>query len=216
MTLKTLSIIGAAALSLSACDTTNFDTTNVNKAQTGALVGGVLGGLLGASSDNNSLGKGIVGAGIGAAAGGVIGHQLDKQAQDLRRDIPNENISIENTGEELRVTLPQALLFASDSATLSPALESDLQALAGNLNSYPDSTVRIVGHTDDSGSDAHNADLSERRAYAVSWVLEGSGVASSRLDTFGMGESQPIAANTTEEGKAQNRRVEIIIRPNAA
>lgn len=216
MTLKTLSILCAAALSLSACDTTSFDTTNVNKAQTGAAIGGLLGGIVGVSGDNGGLGRGVVGAGIGAAAGGLIGHQLDKQAEDLRRDIPNENIAIENTGQELRVTLPQALLFASDSATLSPALESDLRALAGNLNSYSDSTVRIVGHTDDTGSETHNADLSERRAYAVSWVLEGAGVAPSRLITFGMGESQPVAANTTEEGKAQNRRVEIIIRPNAA
>ena len=216
MTLKTLGAMGVAVLTLSACDPSTFDTSNVNKAQTGAIIGGVLGGVIGASSDDNKILKGAVGAGIGAAAGGVIGHQLDKQAQDLRRDIPNEDIAIENTGSELRVTLPQGLLFASDSATLDPALEQDLAALAGNLNSYPDSRVRIVGHTDDSGSDSHNYDLSERRAYAVSWVLEGAGVASGRLQPQGMGEAQPVASNLTEEGKAQNRRVEIIIQPNAA
>lgn len=216
MTLKTLGFIGAAALSLTACDTVDFNRADVNKSQTGALIGGVLGGLVGASSDDNKVLKGVVGAGIGAAAGGVIGHQLDKQAQDLRNDIPNEQIAIENTGSELKVTLPQALLFASDSATLDPALQNDLRALAGNLNSYPDSSVRIVGHTDDTGSDAHNFDLSERRAQAVSWVLEGAGVTSTRLISIGMGETQPVAANFTEEGKAQNRRVEIVIRPNAA
>lgn len=215
MTLKTLGAFSVAMLALGACSNQNFDTTNVNKSQTGAVIGGLVGGLIGASSDDDKLLKGVVGAGIGAAAGGVIGHQLDKQAQDLRRDIPNEDIAIENTGSELKVTLPQALLFASDSATLSPALESDLRALAGNLNSYPDSTVRIVGHTDDTGSEAHNYDLSERRAYAVSWVLEGAGVRNDRLQPVGMGESQPVAANLTEEGKAQNRRVEIVIRPNA-
>ena len=215
MTLKALGIVGAATLALAACDTSQFDTSNVNKSQTGALIGGVLGGLVGASSDDNKLLKGAVGAGIGAAAGGVIGHQLDKQAQDLRRDIPNEQIAIENTGSELKVTLPQALLFASDSALLSPALENDLRALAGNLNSYPDSSVRIIGHTDDTGSESHNYDLSERRAQAVAWVLEGAGVASSRLVPIGMGETRPVAANLTEEGKAQNRRVEIVIRPNA-
>ncbi len=216
MTLKTLGMISVTTLALSACDTTQFDTANVNKSQTGALIGGAIGGLLGASSDDNRLVKGVVGAGIGAAAGGVIGHQLDKQAQDLRRDIPNEQIAIENTGSELKVTLPQALLFASDSATLGPALENDLRALASNLNSYPNSVVRIVGHTDDTGSDDHNFDLSERRAQSVAWVLEGSGVAPARLIPIGMGETQPIAANFTEEGKAQNRRVEIVIRPNAA
>ena len=217
MTLKTLGIIGVATLALTACDsTTGFDTRNANKAQTGAAIGGVLGGLVGASSSDNKLLKGVVGAGIGAAAGGVIGHQLDKQAQDLRRDVPNQDIAIENTGSELKVTLPQGLLFASDSDVLTPALENDLRAIAGNLNSYPNSTIRIVGHTDDTGSDSYNYELSDRRAAAVSWVLQGSGVAPNRLLAVGMGETQPVASNLSEEGKAQNRRVEIIIRPNAA
>jgi len=160
--------------------------------------------------------KGVVGAGIGAAAGGVIGEQLDKQAQDLRRDVPNEDIAIENTGAELKVTLPQGLLFASDSAILTPTLENDLRAIASNLNAYPGSTVQVIGHTDDTGSDGYNLDLSERRANSVAWVLESSGVDRARMQPLGRGESQPVAANVTEEGKAQNRRVEIIIRPNAA
>ncbi|MEM7471623.1 MAG: OmpA family protein [Pseudomonadota bacterium] len=216
MTLKAMGICAVAMLSLAACDTSEFDTRNANKAQTGAAIGGVLGGLLGASSSDNKLLKGVVGTGIGAAAGGVIGQQLDKQAQDLRRDVPNKDIAIENTGSELKVTLPQGLLFASDSAVLSPALENDLRAIAGNLNSYPNSTIRVVGHTDDTGTDAHNYALSDRRAAAVSWVLQGSGVASARLLSVGMGETQPVASNLSEEGKAQNRRVEIVIRPNAA
>lgn len=215
MTLKTLGIISAAALSLAACDAVPFETTDVNKSQTGALIGGVVGGLVGSSSSDNKLLKGVVGAGIGAAAGGLIGDRLDKQAEELRRDIPNENIAIENTGSELKVTLPQGLLFASDSAILTPTLEQDLRSIAANLNSYPGSTVQIVGHTDDTGSDNHNLDLSQRRANSVSYVLESAGVDRSRLQPFGRGEAQPVAANITEEGKALNRRVEIIIRPNA-
>ena len=216
MTLTKLGFLGAMALSLGACSDAPFETIDVNKSQTGAAIGGVIGGLIGSSSSDNKLLKGVVGAGIGAAAGGFIGDRLDKQAEDLRRDVPNEDIAIENTGTELKVTLPQGLLFASDSAILTPTLEDDLRAIAGNLSSYPASTVLVVGHTDDSGTNEYNLDLSERRANSVAWVLESSGVAPTRLEPQGLGETQPIAANITEEGKAQNRRVELIIRPNTA
>lgn len=214
MSIKPIAAIAAAVFSVSACTTDSI--SQANKSQTGAIIGGAVGGLIGASSDDNKLLKGIVGAGIGAAAGGVIGHQLDKQAGDLRRDIGNEDVQIENTGEELRVTMPQDLLFAVDSSELRYDLRADLQALAGNLQDYPDTTVNIVGHTDDTGSESHNYDLSERRAQAVAFTLEDGGVSPSRIRSFGQGESRPVASNITEEGRAQNRRVEIIIRPNAA
>ena len=194
----------------------NFDTASMNKSQTGALIGAGLGGLIGASSDDDKLVRGAVGAGIGAAVGGVIGHQLDKQAADLRRDIPNENVQIENTGTELKVTMPQGLLFDVDSAYLRPDLEADLKAVANNLQQYPGSTISVIGHTDDTGSDSHNFDLSERRAQAVSWVLMDAGVDAARLQSYGQGETRPVASNESEAGRAQNRRVEIIIRPNAA
>ncbi len=151
---------------------------------------------------------------IGASVGGVIGQQLDKQAQDLRRDIPNQDIQIENTGSELRVTMPQDLLFDIDSAFVRSDLQADLRALAGNLQDYPDTTVIITGHTDDTGSAGYNFDLSQRRASAVGNVLTDAGVGFDRVRTFGRGEDQPIASNATDEGRAQNRRVEIVIRPN--
>ncbi|WP_298260297.1 OmpA family protein [uncultured Litoreibacter sp.] len=214
MTIKTIAALAAATLAVSACTTDSL--SDVNKSQTGAIIGGAVGGLIGASSDDNKLIKGIVGAGIGAAAGGVIGHQLDKQAADLRRDIPNEDIEIVNTGEELRVTMPQDLLFAVDSADLGYDLREDLRALASNLQDYPDTSVNVVGHTDDTGSDSHNFDLSERRAQAVAFTLEDGGVTPSRIQSYGQGETRPIVSNLTEEGRAQNRRVDIVIRPNAA
>ncbi|PTX54756.1 outer membrane protein OmpA-like peptidoglycan-associated protein [Litoreibacter ponti] len=214
MTIKPIAALAAVALAASACTTDSL--SDVNKSQTGAVIGGAIGGLIGASSDDNKLIKGVVGAGIGAAAGGFIGHQLDKQAQDLRRDIGNEDIEITNTGDELRVTMPQDLLFASDSSTLRSDLRADLEALANNLRDYPDTTVNIVGHTDDTGSESYNYDLSERRAQSVAFTLEDAGVSPSRIRSWGQGESRPVASNLTEEGKAQNRRVDIIIRPNAA
>lgn len=214
MTIKPIAAFAAAALAVSACTTDSISTAN--KSQTGAIIGGAIGGLIGASSDDDKLLKGIVGAGIGAAAGGVIGHQLDKQAEDLRRDIGNDDVQIENTGDELRVTMPQDLLFAVDSANLRPDLRADLAALASNLQDYPDTTVNIAGHTDDTGSESYNYDLSERRAQSVAFALEDNGVSASRIRSYGQGEARPVASNVTEEGRAQNRRVEIIIRPNAA
>lgn len=209
-------LLCAGVLALSACSETNFDTASMNKTETGALIGAGLGGFLGATRNDNKLEKTVIGAGLGAAVGGLIGNHLDKQAADLRRDIPNQDIAIENTGSELKVTMPQGLLFDIDSAELRPTLTADLQSVARNLQQYPDSIVSIVGHTDDTGSDSHNFDLSERRAQAVSWVLLDAGVDATRLQSYGQGETRPVASNATEAGRAQNRRVEIIIRPNTA
>ena len=123
-------------------------------------------------------------------------------------------MTIENTGSELRVTLPQDLLFDVDSANLRSDLQNDLRALAGNLNEYPNSTVEITGHTDNTGSEQHNQDLSSRRAATVANILSGAGVSFARLRTFGAGETRPIASNESDAGRAQNRRVEIVIIPN--
>jgi outer membrane protein OmpA-like peptidoglycan-associated protein len=210
----TVIAFSAAAVLLSACADPSGNS-NAPRTQNGAVIGGLIGGMIGASASDDKLVKGAVGAGIGAAIGGVIGQQLDKQAGDLRRDIGNDAVTIENTGSELRVTMPQDLLFSVDSATVRGDLQSDLRALANNLTEYPDTTVEITGHTDDTGSDAYNFDLSDRRAAAVGDVLTNSGVAFGRVRTFGAGESRPIASNATDAGRAQNRRVEIVIRPNA-
>lgn len=212
LTLKPILVASAAVVMLVGCDTTSSDPNQRTK--TGAAIGGVIGALVGSSSSDDKLVKGTVGAVIGASVGGVIGQQLDKQAEDLRRDIPNQDILIENTGSELRVTMPQDLLFDIDSSFVRGDLQADLRALAGNLQDYPDTTVIITGHTDDTGSNSHNFGLSEDRAASVGAVLTSAGVGFDRVRTFGRGEEQPIASNATEEGRALNRRVEIVIRPN--
>ena len=125
------------------------------------------------------------------------------------------NGTITNTGDRLIVTLPNDILFAVDDATVRPDLQRDLRALAGNLQAYPNSTVQIVGHTDSDGDAAYNLGLSQRRAQSVANVLVAAGVSGSRLQTIGRGEDQPVADNLTAQGKAQNRRVEIVILPNA-
>jgi len=205
-----LLVLPAVALILAGC----AETTPNQRTKNGALIGAAIGGVLGANStSDNKLERGIIGAAIGGAVGGVIGNELDKQADDLRRDIGNENVDVVNTGDELRVTLPQDLLFATDSTALRSDLQADLRSVAGNLNDYPNSDVIVVGHTDSTGDAGYNQNLSERRAEAVSYVLRDAGVAGSRLRTIGKGESQPIASNNSGAGRAQNRRVEIIIRP---
>jgi len=185
-----------------------------SNAQAGAITGAMLGGFLGATSDGDDrLAKTAAGAIVGGAIGGGIGTMLDRQAADLRRDIGDNRIDIENTGSELVVTMPQDILFATDSAVVRPDLQSDLFALANNLRTYPNSRVEVIGHTDSTGSSSYNLGLSTRRANAVSSVLMQGGVAPGRITTIGRGEDEPVASNLTEAGRAQNRRVEIIIRP---
>jgi outer membrane protein OmpA-like peptidoglycan-associated protein len=182
------------------------------KTKQGALIGGLVGGLLGAGESKD---RAVAGAVIGAGAGALIGNQLDKQEAELRSSLNNPNVGITNTGDRLIVTLPQDITFDVDSFTVRPALQNDLRTVAGNLQSYPNSTIQVVGHTDSDGEAAYNQDLSVRRANAVADVLMQSGVPFGRIQAFGRGEDQPLASNLDPVGKAQNRRVEIVILPNA-
>ncbi len=204
----------ASAFVLSAC--TDPNTGELNRTQTGALVGAGLGGLFGLSRDGDAPAEAVIGATVGAAIGGIIGNQLDKQAQELQRDLGGSGATVVNTGNQLVVTMPQDILFAVDSTVVQPGLQADLATLARSLNDYPNTTVDVIGHTDSTGSAGYNQNLSQRRAQAVTAILQANGVAPARLRSIGRGEDAPLATNLTEEGRAQNRRVEIIIRPNAA
>ncbi|WP_317056647.1 OmpA family protein [Roseovarius rhodophyticola] len=193
----------------------NENDPNKN-AKSGALLGGILGAGVGALVSDDK-GKGAVIGGVVGAAGGVVaGSLLDEQEAELRQSLGNEDVTITNTGDRLIVSLPQDILFDVDSAAVFPALRTDLLKVAESMQNYPDTTVQVIGHTDNSGGAAYNQALSERRANSVADVLMDGGVDFSRIQTFGRGEDQPIASNLTAEGKAQNRRVEIVILPNAA
>jgi len=212
MKLNTKLIAGMAvcAVVLTGCVSSD---PNANRTRDGAIVGGILGGFLGAANSDNELVGGALGAAAGAIAGGAIGAALDAQARDLRGSLANDDIVITNTGNELVVTMPEGILFDVDSAAIRAGLQADLRALANNLQQYPNTTVDVIGHTDNTGSAAYNQDLSARRAQAVAGVLLQQGVAPSRVRSFGRGENQPVATNLTAEGRQQNRRVEVIIRP---
>ena len=185
-----------------------------NRTQNGAIIGALVGGAFGATrKGDHKLGKAAAGAAIGGLVGGLVGANLDKQAKDLRRDIGNGDVKIVNTGSELIVTMPQDILFQTDSALVRSDLRSDLNKLAANLQQYPDTTVDVLGHTDNTGSASHNQNLSSRRANSVANVLMDAGVRPSRVRSFGRGEDEPVASNLTAEGRHQIRRVEIVIRP---
>ncbi|MFU1479056.1 OmpA family protein [Roseovarius sp. C7] len=208
---------GTSFLLVTACaEPAHLQGTDPNaRAKQGALIGGVVGALTGAAASDKK-GKGaVIGGAIGALGGAAIGNALDKQAAELERDLNNDSVTVNNTGDRLIVTMPQDILFAVDSANVNSGLRGDLMTVANSLQSYPDTTVQVVGHTDNTGSAAHNQDLSERRANSVADVLMNGGVSFSRIQTFGRGEDQPLASNLTAEGRAQNRRVEIVILPNA-
>lgn len=210
---KAAALVTISALALAACTNTTGEPLGENT-RGGAIAGGLIGAAIGGirNDDNPLLGAAIGGA-IGAGVGGTIGSVLDAQERDLRESLDNDDILIQNTGSELIVTMPEGILFAIDSAVVQPSLRSDLGALARNLQQYPDTTVNVIGHTDNTGSAAYNQDLSGRRAQAVSSILLQNGVSPSRIRSFGRGEDQPVATNLTAEGRQQNRRVEVIITP---
>lgn len=213
------SIIAAAslgALALTSGCVTNPETGNktISKAAIGG-VGGVVGGyllgdILGGRNDRTAK---IVGAGLGGLAGAGIGYYMDEQEKKLREQTAGTGIDVTREGDNLILNMPSNVTFGVDSSAISPGFQATLNGVADTLSRYEKSYVDVLGHTDSTGSDAYNQALSERRAESVANFLANSGVQRARLATRGYGESQPIASNATEQGRAANRRVEIKIVP---
>jgi outer membrane protein OmpA-like peptidoglycan-associated protein len=219
MKLLSSALAGSALLILSGCVTPESAANSKpgDNTTAGTIMGGLIGAIAGMEMSSKSDRKkgAIVGAIVGAAAGNAIGQTLDEQAADLRRDLNNNQVNVTNTGSELIVTMPQDILFALDSAAVRSDLRRDLGVVAGNLQAYPNSTISIEGHTDNTGTANYNRILSQRRANAVADILVNNGVPPARLYAVGRGENEPVASNLSATGRAQNRRVEIVIRPNA-
>jgi len=216
MSKPTLAAALSGVLALAACDTVQ-DPNNPNRnTQQGALIGAAAGALVGIARGDNAEERNrgaITGAIIGAGLGAGVGYGLDQQEAELRQQL-GSNARIVNTGNQLIVTLPQDILFATNSTALSGALQNDLNVLARSMNDYPNTTINVIGHADNTGSAAFNQDLSARRAQSVAAALINGGVAPNRIRSIGRGEDAPIASNLTAEGRALNRRVEITITPN--
>jgi outer membrane protein OmpA-like peptidoglycan-associated protein len=206
------------ALPLTAC-TTNPETGNkrISKAAIGgiggALGGYLLGDLIGGRRDRTEK---IVGAGIGAIAGAGVGYYMDEQEKKLRQQTAGTGVGVIRDGDQLVLDMPSEVTFATGSANLSPDFRATLDKVGATLTEYEKTYVDVMGHTDSVGSDAFNQTLSEQRASTVADYLAGKGVQRARLATKGFGESQPKASNTSEEGRATNRRVEIRLVPVTA
>jgi outer membrane protein OmpA-like peptidoglycan-associated protein len=186
-----------------------------NKTQKGAAVGtaagGSMGAVIGKASGNTALGA-IIGAAVGGATGAVIGHQMDKQAEEIKKTVPDAKV--ERVGEGIIVEFSSKVLFGFDKSLISYDAKANLDKLVTVLNSYPDTNIELQGHTDSKGSESYNQNLSEERAGTVSGYLAGKGIASSRLTTKGFGETAPKYGNDTDDGRAENRRVEFLITAN--
>ena len=212
-------LLGGAvvAVLLAACTPVDQYSADPNqRTKEGALTGagiGALAGILTGEGGKDKLDRAVVGAAIGGLAGGVVGSNLDRQARELQAEISDSRIRVVNEGNQLRVVMPNGILFATDSAAVQGSIQNDLYTVADNLNRYPNTRVEVVGHTDNTGSAAYNQDLSERRAGAVAAILRSAGVSGGRIASYGRGESMPVASNLTPDGQAQNRRVEILIIP---
>lgn len=186
---------------------------NASRKTKGAIIGGAAGGATAAvlAKENKAVWI-IAGAAVGGVAGGLIGNYMDKQAAAIEEDL--KGATVERVGEGILITFDSGILFDIDSYALKAETRSNLQNLSTTLNKYDDTDVLVLGHTDNTGTDEYNEGLSERRARSVRDYLLTQQVASGRLSTTGYGETDPIASNETDEGRAQNRRVEIVIVAN--
>jgi outer membrane protein OmpA-like peptidoglycan-associated protein len=207
--MRKILIAATCCAALVGCETVQDNRQTAIGAGVGAAAGAALGTLVGGDDRRNAL----VGAGIGLLAGGAVGQYLDQQERDLEASLAGTGAEVERQGDSLLVTMPSQVTFATDSAQIQPQFYGALNNVAATLQQYPSSYVDIVGHTDNTGEDAYNRQLSERRARAVADYLISRGVNPARVAAYGQGESQPVASNETEAGRQANRRVELLITP---
>ncbi len=215
--------------SLALCALLIFSTlgagcSSMNRTSKGAVIGagagGAVGGVIGRTQGNTAQGA-IIGAAVGGVAGAIIGRQMDKQAEELEGELANAEVTpIENpeTGETagIKVTFDNAILFDFAKSTLKAQARADLMGLATSLQRYDNTDVVVYGHTDSVGGDATNMRLSEERAEAAAQFLMSQGIPRYRITTVGKGETEPVASNESDSGRALNRRVEIAIFANEA
>lgn len=209
----------SAVLLTAACTTTDPYTgqTTRNNTLAGAGIGAAAGAALGYLTNTNDSEEGrqnaLIGAGVGALAGAAVGNYMDRQEEALNRELAGTGVEVDRRGEEIVLNMPGNITFGFDESNIQQQFYPVLNDVARTLNEYEQTTIDVIGHTDSVGSDAYNQALSERRASAVAQYLVNQGVLADRIFVAGRGESQPIASNETEEGRARNRRVEIILRP---
>ncbi|MCL7751204.1 OmpA family protein [Guyparkeria hydrothermalis] len=210
----TLIAVAASALLAAGCAQNPY-TSEQDKTAKGATIGAGAGAILGnvIAGSGNKTGGTLIGAAVGATVGGLVGRQMDEQERQLRQEMQGTGVDVQRQGDTIRLQAPESITFDTNSADIKPQFRSALDQLARSIQQYPNTVVRVEGHTDSTGSASYNQDLSLNRAQSVTSYLARSGVDASRLQPVGYGFSRPIATNDTPEGRAQNRRVEILILP---
>lgn len=203
-----LVVVLVASVLLAGCASMNKTTKG---AAVGTAAGGAMGAVIGKATGNTALGA-IIGATVGGATGAIIGREMDKQAEEIEKSVPDAKV--ERVGEGIVVEFSSAILFGFDQADLSADAKANLDKLVTVLNTYPDTNIEVQGHTDSKGSDSYNQNLSVKRATSVSDYLVTRQITANRITTKGLGETMPEYDNETEEGRAQNRRVEFLITAN--
>jgi outer membrane protein OmpA-like peptidoglycan-associated protein len=207
--LKCTLIIGLSAmLLLTGCSSMNRATKG---AAIGTAAGGAMGAVIGRAAGNTAMGA-VIGAAVGGTTGAIIGNKMDKQAEEIKNTVPDAKV--ERVGEGIVVEFSSNILFGFDQSSLSNDAKVNLDKLVTVLNHYPDTDIEIQGHTDSRGSESYNQTLSEKRASEVNSYLLQKGIAGTRMKIKGFGETLPKYDNDTEEGRAQNRRVEFLITAN--
>jgi len=214
---KTLIVTALSILTVTGCAQNPFYGEHAQTTR-GAAIGAGAGAILGnvvAGSGNRTTG-GLVGAAIGATVGGLVGRQMDKQEAELRQQMAGTGVQVQRQGDTIRLQAPENITFDTGRADVKPQFQPVLARLSQSIQQYPDTIVQIEGHTDSTGSSSFNQTLSENRAEAVRGYMSQRGVESNRLIAVGYGASRPVADNGTQQGRAQNRRVEVLIVPAQA
>ncbi len=208
----------AASFALAACTTNPFSgeqqiSNTAVGAGTGAAVGAAAGALLGATTSLNTRKAALIGAGIGAIGGGGVGVYMDNQEAQLRKRLASSGVSVTRVGDRIVLNMPSNVTFNSDQAAVKPQFYDTLNSVSLVFREYDKTLIDVVGHTDSSGDDDYNYDLSRRRAASVAQYFTSQQLNPDRFNVEGRGEREPIATNDSEPGKSQNRRVEITIVP---
>ena len=211
-----VALLAAAAVALAGCAPMQDMATSPDKEKTrkgagyGAAAGAVIGLLTGG---NDKFEAAMIGAAAGAIAGGSVGYYMDKQEAKLRQQMAGTGVDVVRNGDNITLDMPGGVTFAFNSSDLNSQFYPVLDKVAGTLGEYNKTVIEVAGHTDSVGSATYNQQLSEKRAASVAAYLSSRGVDRSRMVTVGAGKDHPVASNETEEGRAQNRRVEITIVP---
>lgn len=204
-----------AAFGVTGCTTIDPNTGQhvPNKAGTGAILGALGGAVAGTAAGGDDRRNAVIGAGIGALSGAAVGAYMDRQERELRAKMAGTGVTVERVSEsEINLVMPSDITFDVDRAEVKTEFRGVINSLAGALASQPSTTIDIIGHADSTGADTYNQALSERRAQSVAYWLQDQGVQAPRLVAFGRGELEPVASNTTDSGRARNRRVELKVR----